>query len=182
MAADAPCFTLVRSKPNAPGVEPLPLSVTAGGRTINLADPRPDGVWPRDARCPGVATNPAISPDGRWLAFVAQTHHRIAGSFDTSGFFVVVTSWPDLRDASPIARIDRPHGITWTPDSRSLTVGGEVGGRLGIWSIEIEGSRPKLVAPGWLSAPDWSPDGRRLLATLVSEDPERTDEVVVVTP
>lgn len=135
------------------------------------------------------AVDPAWSPDGRRLAFVAS------GSGGAGDLFVADA------DGTHRGRITRTDGVdeaspSWSPDGRHLVVerrgtmvvvraDGGGGRRLGAglepaWSpggrriaftdgddlylVSTKGGRPRQVtsAPGAQTAPAWAPDGRRL--------------------
>lgn len=139
--------------------------VTAAGRRIDLS------------RSPAADVGPAVSPDGRWVAFLSAR----GGSW---AVWVVGIDGRGLRRVSmPLAGLDptlpRSTQIAWAPDSLTLaaTVGGPtstalyVGLRTGVLHRVARGVLQQYAFPF-----SWSPDGRFLAyATTLGE-------VDVVTP
>jgi Tol biopolymer transport system component/serine/threonine protein kinase len=115
----------------------------------------------RAPRGPG-DVSPAISPDGRTLAFSRKTAWRTANLY-------LLDLLPDLTPAAPprqvtnLAYADRP---AWTPDGSRVLFESNVGGA-GIWQLDIRTSRvsPVLGPPDTASQPAIAqrPDGRTSL-------------------
>jgi dipeptidyl aminopeptidase/acylaminoacyl peptidase len=98
----------------------------------------------------GGAGNPAISPDGTWVAFTART----AGG---SGVHRVSIS---ARGAGEPRFWFEGGGVEWAPDSQSVVfVRSER-----LWRIGLDDSQPKPLTPAVkaLRAPVFSPDGRTI--------------------
>jgi WD40 repeat protein len=118
-----------------------------------LAFERPGGVYLLGAGrarllAPGAA-NPAWSPDGRRLAYVAP------GEGNATDLFVIDA------DASHGGRLTWTEGIdesspSWSPDGKRLVV--ERGGAIVV--LRADGSGERVVAAGM--DPAWSPDGHRI--------------------
>lgn len=111
---------------------------------------------------------PAVSPDGRWLAFLSSR------DLFSIGLFVA-----DARTGTQVRRLasadSDPHfdalrfidsAGSWSPDSRKLAfVVIERGdNRLAIVDVESRRVERRIAIPGInaLSNPAWSPDGRRI--------------------
>jgi TolB protein len=121
---------------------------------------------------------PAISPDGKWVAFFAYPRSAdgkpkieivpfsggpVAKSFDVSPGFI--------PDNHPILR--------WTPDGGALTYVDESNGADNIWSQPVNGGPRKPItnfSSDNISSFDWSRDGKRL---AISRGPVTTDVVLL---
>jgi Tol biopolymer transport system component len=118
-----------------------------------------------------ITGGPAISRDGRRIAFVAQRQRQAAlYSADADG--------TNARILAPSLRI---HGApAWAPDGRSLTVGVLVDGTPRLHRVPLDGSPPAPLVPEHSMDPVWSPDGG--LLTYSGPDIGATFPVKIVTP
>lgn len=97
----------------------------------------------------GGAANPAISPDGKWVAFNAPGAGR-------PGLYRLAL---DVSGAEPQFWTDGGGAVEWAPDSRRIVV--VRGERL--WALGFEGQpTPLTPAVKGLRAPVFSPDGRTI--------------------
>ena len=101
----------------------------------------------------GPAIDPAISADGRWLAFASG---RGGSSF--LHLWVRPFSGGDGRQLT--AGLHDDHEPVFSPDGRMLAYRSEVNGG-GIYLIPVTGGKPRLFAQGG-RRPRFSPDGRRI--------------------
>jgi len=105
----------------------------------------------------GAAYYPAISPDGKMLAY-----HYERSSAGGDGVEVI-----SLDGKTPIKRFDIAMGtIRWTPDGRSLLYIKNVGGVSNLWSQLISGEPPKQITDFnnlLISQFDLSRDGKELV-------------------
>ena len=98
----------------------------------------------------GGASNPAISPDGKWVAFTAAGASR-------AGLYRLALD--GAAPHQPQFWSEAGGAVEWAPDSRSIVV--VRGERL--WRIGFEGE-PTAVTPvvKGLRAPVFSPDGQTI--------------------
>ena len=104
------------------------------------------------------------SPDGKKLVF----HRAVTGQLDD--IFVA-----DSLDGSNVTQLshfsDQPQGraVTpnWSPDGSRIAFSGTVGTNQGIWTMNPDGTDPRLVAGGAdafaYRAPEWSPNGQTIM-------------------
>ncbi len=104
-----------------------------------------------------IHTSPAVSPDGRTLAFFARTGRggKIYLKDLASGAAWPTLLLPDQGDEG---------NPTWAPDGRmAFTRGGD------IWVVGPNGQEPRRIVEadlqGGNGSPVWSPDGRRIAFT-----------------
>jgi Tol biopolymer transport system component len=109
-------------------------------------------------------TDPALSPDGKWLAF--QSNRRGPTQIwvmpAQGGAPHPVTSEPESSQAEGAKRIGtRVMTPTWAPDSKSLLYVSTREGNYNIYSIPLDGgaAKPLSKAPGSQRFPAYSPDG-----------------------
>lgn len=131
---------------------PAPWATLAFAR----ADGARGGVYLADGRkvlrLRRVAVDPAWSPDGRRLAFVAP------GAGGAGDVFVVDADGDHKGRVTRSDRIDEA-SPSWSPDGRHLVV--ERGGKLVV--LRAEGGGGRRLASGL--EPAWSPGGRRIAFT-----------------
>ncbi|UUU28811.1 amidohydrolase family protein [Streptomyces sp. CA-210063] len=120
---------------------------------------------------------PALSPDGRSIAFAALNSLWLAG---TSG------GRPPkrLRKSPPTRYLLAP---SWAPDGRSLVYADDRDGLLGVYRHDLATGEETALATGGRVMPVLSPDGRRLAALdmtgrLVVRDLASGEERVVAAP
>ena len=125
----------------------------------------------------GNVGDPAVSPDGRWLAYTSR---------DTGLPLVFVQPFPNVDDGKWLVSTGGfgTHPL-WSPDGRELFF--EAPG--GMWVAEVE-SEPTfsaqtperlLVDPGWVSGPagrqfDIAPDGDRFVFLRGGRDVQTSDD------
>ncbi|MEO8257576.1 MAG: protein kinase [Acidobacteriota bacterium] len=103
---------------------------------------------------PGMAGTPAISPDGRTIAFVAQS---------PDGRRMLWTRPIGADAPQQLAGTEDIGGLVWSPDSRHLVFNAQ--GKLK--KLDVSGGSPQLLADvGGVRGADWSRDGVLLLARL----------------
>ena len=165
------------------GVSP---GVSRDGRTIVYADPGGDGLWlvsddgTNRRRVRGVQrfeepprAEPALSPDGRYIAYFAD-------SFGPLGDIWVVSSagGEPRRLTFDDGRVGSP---AWTPDGRFVIYRSSRGGAPNLWAVPFAGGEARAVTlgAGEHGTPAVSRDGRFLLYSdrrtrwsLIRSDPK----------
>ena len=127
-------------------------------------------LWPADGRAErltvffeGNALMPSVSPDGGWVAFVAQTFPVDFGRAYQVHVLEIATrmTWP-FNEAGPGC------WPNWSPDGQSIA---HVGARQpsNIQIVSSFGTSPQPIAGDparWHYYPDWSPDSRLLAISV----------------
>ena len=101
----------------------------------------------------GLALNPAVSPDGKYLAFASDR----AGEGNLDIWVQALPGGEPVRLTKDAADEDFP---SFSPDGNKIAFQSERDGR-GIYSIPILGGEPRLLAQKAIR-PRYSPDGQRL--------------------
>jgi TolB protein len=114
------------------------------------------------------ASYPALSPDGRRIAFMGRWG-RITDEFvDHQDIFTMCVDGSHLRRVTDSPVQGTVYGEPqWSPDGRKLVyVRYEIDGSQAIVTSDADGAHQRRVTPWELHAgdgPDWSPDGSRIL-------------------
>jgi Tol biopolymer transport system component len=118
-----------RAAPDAPSDIEL-ISIQTGERT-RLTTPPAHKYWGDN--------DPAISPNGRTLAFVRWSART------TADLFVLPLSVPAAEPRRLTLDKSAIHGISWTPDSREIVFSSNRGGDQSLWRISAAGGQPQRV-------------------------------------
>ena len=116
-------------------------------------------------------TDPAWSPDGRWVAYVS----------DQSGRDEVWVAGTDGENAKKLSNSDtEKFALTWFPDSKSLVYAAS---DHKLYRVEAEGGEPRVLASSDvanLTVPDVSPDGKWVSYTAPDRDERPHVHIVAV--
>lgn len=106
-----------------------------------------------------------LSPDGRWIIFELLGHiYRIPAGGGTAEC---------LTQGSGVALNLQPR---FSPDGKSITFVSDRTGQQNVWVMNADGSAPRLVFGDKMTRfydPDWSPDGRAIVAVRGAATPGR---------
>jgi Tol biopolymer transport system component len=130
----------------------------AGSATLFLRDrtgletPMSDPA--EDASCP------SISPDGDFVAYLAQP--------PDSGAELRVVSRAGGQPITLATDVEPSEYPSWSPDGRYLTYA--AGSPISVWVVSAAGGEPRLVTPGGGDYPRWSPDGEWIAYSVWTQD------------
>jgi eukaryotic-like serine/threonine-protein kinase len=114
-----------------------------------------------------VATNPLVSPDGKFVAYLYPESHD---PFAPSNRIAIIP----FEGGDPIKTLPFPAGIRiqtiaqWSPDGKSILYNSTVNNVTNIWSQPLDGGPAKQVTDfkdSLLSGFAWSRDGKNLACT-----------------
>jgi Tol biopolymer transport system component len=98
-----------------------------------------------------VLGGPAISPDGRQIAFSVRQH----------GQTLLYVMQADGANARIVAdSLDLQGNPTWAPDGQSITSSADDHGVPHLFRVPVDGRSPTLFLREYSVDPAWSPDGR----------------------
>jgi Tol biopolymer transport system component len=146
------------------GDEIVFVSTRWGGRAelgaLSLRAATPAGEPRRLTDQPGNASQPAVSRDGRWIAY-----YRIVGE-ERDLWALPVAGGAAVRLTDDPASDIHP---AWSPDGRALAFSSDRGGTWDIWVLPMADGRtdgePRRLTRGDVPAyaPVWSPDGKEVV-------------------
>jgi dipeptidyl aminopeptidase/acylaminoacyl peptidase len=117
----------------------------------------------------GADAGPAYSPDGRYIAYRAQT--RPASESDRWRLMLYDRKTGEHREAAP-AFDTWVDAYTWTPDSKALYLNAEQEGRSLAFRLDVPGTTPRALAiTGSVSDVQPTPNGSLLFARSTAADP-----------
>jgi TolB protein len=132
------------------------LSDRNGGQQMHLMAPRGGAIAPLypDTNLPGsgvIYTRPAISPDGRWIAFTML-----------GDVWVARADGMDLRNLTQTPGEDGYPA--WSPDGAQIAFASDRDGDDEIFVVNVDGTALLQVTndPGDDNGPAWTPDGARI--------------------
>ena len=114
---------------------------------------------------------PAISPDGRAIAFTVTTADWKENRFDTE-------IWLARDGEAPfqLTRTEKQNSTAprWSPDGRWLAFLADRGDKAQVWLVRPGGGEAQRVtqAPEGVTNYRWSPDGRRIAYTMQEPEPD----------
>lgn len=111
------------------------------------------------------------SPDGRWIAYVADPLLPNDSRRDNQDIYIVASSGGVPRLMTPGTQRFRDYAPTWSQDSKRLAFLSESTGFSNVYLIGIDGTERRSLnsVNVDLTAPRWSPDGA-LIAYVRNED------------
>jgi dipeptidyl aminopeptidase/acylaminoacyl peptidase len=113
---------------------------------------------------PAADSNPQYSPDGRYLAYRAQTRP----GYESDRWRLVTLERATGRVRTLTEGLDRWVGnFTWSPESSHLVFSTEDRGRSSLHMIPLAGGGARVIISGasTLGSPQFSPDGKTLIYT-----------------
>jgi dipeptidyl aminopeptidase/acylaminoacyl peptidase len=116
-------------------------------------------------------TDPQVSPDGSWVAYVVSTNDREA---DEARSAIWMVSWDGSQRLALTAAADGIGKPRWSPDGRYLAFVSTPSGsdKLQIMLLDRRGgdARPLTSVSGDIGEYAWSPDGKRIAFTMKQGD------------
>jgi len=94
---------------------------------------------------------PAISPDGRYIAFSVRQHGQTL-------LYVMLADGTNARIVTD--SLDLRGAPAWAPDGRSITSAVDDHGVPHLFRVPVDGRSPTLFVPQYSADPTWAPDGR----------------------
>ncbi len=119
----------------------------------------------------GDVYSPAISPDGKQLAYFTRT---CAASDCTWSLLVQDVGGTTTRRV--LGDMTAQYGVFWSPDRRNLLTNATIGGRWGTWLVSALGGPPRLLGP---EAAAFTADGDSILLSVPSARPDTVQWVRV---
>ncbi|MCX6621997.1 MAG: hypothetical protein NTY38_13190 [Acidobacteria bacterium] len=108
-------------------------------------------------------SEPAVSPDGRSVAFTVQTVD-VESNARHKQIFLAPLSGGSPRAITSDGENERPR---WSPDSKTIAFTSSRSGSAQVWLMDADGSNPRQFTRLSTEAGGaaWSPDGKYLLFT-----------------
>jgi len=138
------------SAPQSGGDSMFYLSSLGAGDGVWRVDQPPSATEIWKGKDGGVLASPAPSRDGRHVAIVMR-RDRIPR------LHVLEADGGDLRTLADSLTVRG--GAAWSPDGKTIVVGGTEGGHAGLYKVPVDGGPPVRLLEGPALNPVWSPLG-----------------------
>ena len=151
------------------------------GRSYELARVGVDGTQPQQLTFNNrFESHPAWSPDGRRIAYLAAAQVSGGASDLRPRLYTMAPDGSDVRPVRMAAAAELlPLPPQWSPDSKHIAyTQREVGGRVGLYTVAVDGGASPQRLSAAVSGASWSPDGTRI--AFAKPDPEE-DAVALYT-
>ena len=128
------------------------LYVSATGKSESiwkLAGGKETELW--DGQEAHISGGPAISPDGRYIAFTAQRQGRTL-------LYVMQADGTNARVVTDALELQG--SPAWAPDGKSITCAAGDHGVPHLFRVPLDGRSPAVLVQEYSMDPIWSPDGR----------------------
>jgi len=127
-------------------------------------------------------SEPEVSPDGAWVAYVATHNDRQA---DEPRSIVWMVSWDGTQRLALTNPASGIHAPRWSPDGRYVSFLSNSSGTQGeaLMLLDRRGGEARSVyqAKGTVGDYRWSPDGTRIVLSVKAEtDEEKTPRPIVI--
>ncbi|MBI3789704.1 MAG: S9 family peptidase [Gemmatimonadetes bacterium] len=154
----------------------LLIALLAGAPASGHAQAPRRPLQPSDVyRLKGVS-DPQVSPDGEWVAYVVSTVDSASNKSDTDVWMV---SWDGTRRIRMTATNENESRPRWSPDGKQLAFTSARQGAKGaqVWLLDRAGGEAvKLTSiKGGIGEYAWSPDGKKFVFGLLDPDPDEAD-------
>jgi dipeptidyl aminopeptidase/acylaminoacyl peptidase len=124
----------------------------------------------------GEESSPKVSPDGKWIAFLAQPDHDVGRhSYDVTKLMVMKADGTGMRELAP--KLDRdPVDCFWSRDSSGVFVSVDSAGTRRIWSCPLSGApSERAIGEHRITLSDVAADGA---LWGVKTSPQRPPDIV----
>ncbi|WP_456426330.1 TolB family protein, partial [Rhodocaloribacter sp.] len=122
-------------------------------------------------------SDPQVSPDGQWVAYLVTETKLDDDERETSLWMIPAAGGEALRMTAEGYSASRPR---WSPDGRYLSFTASKGekAKTQVWAFDRRGgdARPLTSVKQGVSSYEWSPDGTRLLLSIRDPKPDDEDE------
>src|SRR6202044_3179729 len=158
------------------------LSLMTGAASSAFADaPVRRTLTPDDLYRVEDVSDPQVSPDGQWVAYVVTVNDRES---DEARSAIWMVSWDGTQRLALTAAADGPAKPRWSPDGRSLSFLSPPTGsdKPQIMLLDRRGgdARALTKVAGDIGDYAWAPDGKRLVFAMVQGDASTEPKPMVI--